>query len=178
MTLANVSFKEILAELHALHNQKATGILYITTDTNKSAQIIMDGGEIVFAYYANKLGEEALELLANTDAGRFRFQEGTFSGRSPLPPTLAILQFLGGGNDSPPQQGVTSAVQGLSLSDDKRNVISKALATYVGPLAEIICQDHFETAKTLEEVIDLLASEIPSAQQAEEFKDTVVKQLG
>ena len=179
MTLKNISLKEILTELHTLHNKKATGILYITTDTNKSAQVIMDAGEIVFAYYANKLGEEAIELLASTDSGRYRFQSGTFSGRSPLPPTQTILQFLAGDNaPSALQQEVENIAQGLSLSDSERELISKALATYVGPLAEIICQDHFKTAKSLEEAINLLASEIPSAQQAEEFKVTIFEQLG
>lgn len=181
MTLTNVALKEILTELHALHIQKATGILYITTDTNKSAQVILDNGEIVFAYYASKVGEEAVELLASTIAGRYRFQSGTFSGRCPLPPTKTILQFLGVDCDAVPQPKVADDVpqqQGLVLGESERSALSGALATYVGPLADIICQDHLEVATSLEEAINLLASEIPSAEHAEEFKNTVHKQLG
>lgn len=178
MTSANVSLKEILTELHTLHSQKATGILYITTDTNKSAQIIMDGGEIVFVYFASKLGEKAIELLANSNSGRYRFQSGTFSGRTPLPPTLTILQILGGEDVSASGQAVTNVPEVPVFGDSEIALISTTLATYVGPLAGFLCNDHLKTAKSLEEGIDLLASEIPSAQQADEFKKTVLEQLG
>lgn len=177
MTSANVSLAEIVTELHSLHNQQATGVLYITTDTNKSAQVILENGEIVFVYCAGKRGDEAIDLLAGVQAGRFRFQTGGVVRRDPLPPTLSILSFLNGERSNAIDTIDTDTVQGVQLSEEQRTSITIALAMYVGPLADFICKDHLGSAATLEEAIEKLASEIPSPVQASEFKKAVLKQL-
>jgi hypothetical protein len=178
MTQDFIPFPEIVSEIKKLCAERVTGTLFIATKANRSAQIILDHGEIVFIYFFNKKGEEALELMATIRAGRYRFQEGAVSRRSPLPPTAAILQSLLGEQKVEDHQVSENRATGPGLSDEQKNVLESCLAGYIGPMAGIICEDHLDVVADLQAAIDALAAEIPSSAQAEKFKTMVKEKLG
>lgn len=180
MTQDFISFPDIVSEIKNLCAEKVTGTLFIATKANRSAQIILDHGEIVFLYFFNKKGEEALELMSTIRAGRYRFQEGADPRRSPLPSTNAILQSLASGEKIADQFVEVSEKQrtGSGLSDEQKNVLESCLAGYIGPMASIICEDHLSIASDLQAAIDALAAEIPSPEQAAKFKVMVQEKLG
>lgn len=180
MTQDYIPFPAIIAELRKLCNKRATGTLFISTKKNRSAQVALDKGQIVFVYFYNKRGQEALDLMATITAGRFRFQEGSISPRRvSLPPTNEILNSLGdeeakgdSGGESPTSQATVGG-----LKHEEKNVIENCLAEYIGPMAGIICDDHLGSVSDVNEAIAVLVTEIPSSEQAEKFKSKVLQLL-
>ena len=177
MTQDYIPFQEIVSELKKLSDQRVTGTMFIATKANRSAQVILDKGEIVFIYFFNKRGEEALELMSTIQAGRYRFQEGGVSRRSPLPSTDAILQSLLSGQKVVGQV-IEKRSTGPGLSQEQKTILETCLAGYIGPMAGIICEDHLDVVSDLQSAIEALAAEIPSVDQAEKFRAIVLEKLG
>lgn len=102
-------FSQLIAELQELCREKVTGTLFITTDTNRSGQLVIDNGEIVFIYYSAKRGGIALDLMSEIDSCRGRFQKTRVTRKqSELPSTQEILLRLSGNGDQN-QPGVESS---------------------------------------------------------------------
>ena len=183
MTQDYTPFATIVDEIGKLCKQKASGTLFIATKANRSAQMVLDKGEIVFVYFSSKRGEEALKLMTAIRAGRYRFQEGgVIPRRMPLPKTDAILAALGRnagqglvGNQA---EKATFASEDNGLSQEQKDVLEFCLAECIGPMAAIICEDHFSGKGDIHGIVEALAAEIPSAGQAEKFRELVAAKLG
>jgi Domain of unknown function (DUF4388) len=176
-----IPFSEIVSEIGSLCKQKATGTLFIATRENRSAQIMLDKGEIVYIFFSSKRGQEALDLMAKMSEGRYRFQEGgIISRRMQLPPTQTILQILSTDSKQLPsasreQEKKASVRSGLSA--EQKSILETCLAECIGPMAAIICEDHFSSAGDLSAAIEALAGEIPSAGQVKKFREMVSARL-
>ncbi|MFH0783791.1 MAG: DUF4388 domain-containing protein [Pseudomonadota bacterium] len=182
MTQNYIPFSEIVSNIGSLCKNKSTGTLFIATGDNRSAQIMLDKGEIVYIFFSSKRGQEALSLMSTIQDARYRFQEGgVVSRRMQLPPTQAILQSLasGSGQASPSNHGrAEKVVLGDGLSDAQKNVLQTCLADCIGPMAAIICEDHFNSVGDLQAAIEALVSEIPSPVQVQKFRAMVSERLG
>jgi len=177
MTQEYIPFFEIVDELKKLCDNRNTGTLFVATKLNRSAQIMIDEGEIVYMYFYNKRGQEALELMATIKAGTFRFQEGAVTARrGPMPETSVILQTLGKANRKGGMQ--VSVGGGSSLSRREKVTLEECLAEYIGPMAAIICEDHFGSVADFTTAVDVLAAEIPSVDQRGLFKEKVMARIG
>jgi hypothetical protein len=177
MTQDYIPFPEIVSELRRLCSARSTGTIFIATKANRSVQMMLDKGEIVFVYFFNKRGEEALELMSTIRAGRYRFQEGAVTRRIPLPSTDAILQLLLSGQKIVNQVGEQRPT-GPGLSQEQKNVLESCLAGFIGPMAGILCEDYLGDAADLKTAVDALVAEIPSPEQAEKFRAMVMAKLG
>lgn len=178
MTQDYIPFPEVVAEIERLSARRATGTMFIATKANRSAQLMLNRGKIVFIYFFNKRGEEALELMSTIQAGRFRFQEGTVSRRMDLPPTDAILKALGSGQQMVVENSGQQQSSATLLSQEQKTTLETCLAGFIGPMAGIVCEDHLQSAADLEQAINALAEEIPSSVQAQKFRAMVKAQLG
>lgn len=183
MTQDYLPFPEIVEQLSRLSREQVTGTLFLATKANRSAQIMLEKGEIVFVYFYNKRGSEAIELMTSIVAGRLRFQAGKVVGKKQLlPPTSAILAALkeAGGKVTTGDDVAASASQGgvVALTDQQKETLEGCLAEFIGPMAAILCEEYFAGGKTLEQVVDGLASEIPNADQASKFRELVQNRLG
>lgn len=178
-----IPFQAIIDKLKEFCTQQTSGILFIATKANRSAQIVLENGEIVFVYFYNKRGVEALKLMLTIEAGRYRFQKNaTSSRRSSLPSTDKILRFLKRETDNqiPPEPTepteVSEPVQS-SLDENQKRILETVLVEYIGPMAAIICEDHLDSAPDIAAAIDVLASEIPSPDQAQKFRTQIAASL-
>ncbi len=178
MTQEYIPFAQIVSALTKLCEKRVTGNLFIATKANRSAQLILDKGKIVFVYFFNKRGEEALELMSTIRAGRYRFQEGTVSRRMPLPATEAIIQSLSSGQILAAKNVSAPISSDPGLSQEQQDTLEACLAGFIGPMAGLICEDHFGGGSDLQAVIDALAAEIPSPAQAQKFRAMVMEKLG
>ena len=171
---------EITLEIGRLSDQKMSGTVFIATRDNHIAQMMLDRGEIVFIFFAGKRGQEALGLLTRIREGRYRFQEGGVVSRGmPLPPTQDILRALSGGPDQVPSHAEEAhAPAGSGLSAAQKTLLENCLADCIGPMAAIICEDHFDSASSFQAAVDALAAEIPSPGQARKFREMVAKGVG
>ena len=170
-------FPEIVSALKKLCKERATGTMFIATKANRSAQVMLDRGEIVFIYFFNKRGAEALELMSTIRAGRYRFQEGPVSRRMSLPSTDAVFQSLLGGQKLAGQASEPQST-GPGLNQEQKTVLESCLAGLIGPMAGFLCEDHLGDAVDLQTAIDALVAEIPSTEQAQKFRAMVLEKLG
>jgi hypothetical protein len=182
MTQDYVPFSEIVNVIGSLCKKKATGTLFVATRDNRSAQLMLDKGEIVYIFFSSKRGQEALDLMAKMSEGRYRFQEGgVISRRMQLPPTQTILQTLSTHSEqipSPSREQVIKTQVGSGLSAEQKSVLETCLAECIGPMAAIICEDHFNSVGDLSAAIEALAGEIPSLGQVRKFREMVSARLG
>ncbi len=187
MNQANYTpFSDIVLEIKKLCDAGKTGALYVATKKNKSAQIMLDRGNIVFVYFFTKRGKDALSLMMEIEAGRFRFQEGRITVKPMnLPPTSEILDYLMSGakpseviNIAPTQSTAAAQIQpDKQLSSAEREKLEFMLSKYIGPMAAIICEDTLDTVPDLQTAVEALASEIPDGAKAEKFRDDARAQL-
>ncbi|NEX20408.1 hypothetical protein G3480_08815 [Thiorhodococcus mannitoliphagus] len=183
MSTPYLSFSEITKALSQLCSDGATGTLFVATDANRSAQVKLNRGLILYVSYANKRGEEALDLIPSISAGRYRFQEGSIGGaQMDLPTTASILarfEQAAAATDAADPAGESDAAKATqALGQREREILRSCLAEFVGPIAELVCDDHFDHAADLRSAIDALATEISSDPMAQQFRAMVAKQLG
>ena len=177
MPNAYVPFSEIAKALAQRCKEGATGTFFVATDANRSAQIMLERGEIVYLYYANKRGVDALAVIPAITAGRYSFQEGSIGdARMDLPTTASILAELHRAGASADE--VPSSTAAHPLTAHERKILRACLAEFVGPIAELVCDDHFDEAADLPSAVDALATEIASPSAAQEFRTLVAEQLG
>jgi hypothetical protein len=175
-------YSELITALQYWCRERRTGIVYVTTETNHSAQINIDKGNIVFLVFKGKLGATALPLMPTIEGCRFRFAEGSVpeSFRSPLPDTSDILKRLA---DSCPKVDLGAwrkrqQTQAAGISDQAKAILEQALAEYIGPMTAIVCPEHFERIGDLKSAVEALASEIPRPDQAARFRADMSRKLG
>lgn len=175
-------FSQIVTELARLSSARATGTLFVATDANRSAQVMLKKGEIIYLSYANKRGDDALDLIPSITAGRYRFQEGEVSAnRMRLPATATILKRLAQHDAlaAPASQSADAdpSLEAAGLTQHQRNMLQDCLAEFVGPIAALVCEEQLEQARDLQSAIDALSAEISSPDLAQEFQTLVLSRL-
>ncbi len=187
------SYQQLMQELKKLCADKRTGTMFITTDDNHSARFALQKGRIVACAYTLKKGYDALPLIQQIKSGAFAFADGVFSGMDelPLPETEVMFEVLGGSADGGnraaggARQAGNETGSGASFIDMNAAIkdIELELAVYVGPIADIICEEHFEEAGEISDVSDVvrlvetIASEIDDPAKEDLFKQRVVAKL-
>ncbi|BDU21831.1 hypothetical protein [Dyella sp. GSA-30] len=187
------SLIDILRELHALAIKKSSGFFFIATTDNHSCTIRMRGGMIEDVIYSRLRGDDAVQLLSNTQGGRGRFQPDPGSnaaGRSTL--SQAAQSWLLGGFESGPPRGLggggtqeprsapppaVSAPAGPPASaasgGHTAKIIERVALNYLGPIAGIICEEAFEASSDVEEILELIGKNLISGDEILRFKKEV-----
>lgn len=185
-----ISLTELVDELRQICSEQKSGVMYITSSANRSAQIMIDKGKIVFIYYFNKRGRDALALMPQIERGKYRFQEGTAPAlKADLPETDEILHLLStsgdvASDDTEPIQLERSEAEvsieediNSSLTEKQKRILEEGLAVFIGPMAMIICEDHLRKTVDVKTAVELLAGEIPTESQAESFREEMQRKI-
>jgi hypothetical protein len=185
------SLIDILRELHALAVKKSSGFFFIATTDNHSCTIRMRGGMIEDVIYSRQRGDDAVQLLSNTQGGRGRFQPdpgSNASGRSSL--SQAAQSWLLGGFESGPPKGLGGAQEPRSApvptvsapagppaeattGGHVAKIIERVALNYLGPIAGIICEEAFEASSDVEEILELIGKNLISGDEILRFKKEV-----
>lgn len=185
------SLIDILRELHALAVKKSSGFFFIATTDNHSCTIRMRGGMIEDVIYSRLRGDDAVQLLSNTQGGRGRFQPdpgSNASGRSTL--SQAAQSWLLGGFESGPPKGLGGAKEPRSAPASAASapagplakattgghtakIIERVALNYLGPIAGIICEEAFEASSDVEEILELIGKNLISGDEILRFKKEV-----
>ena len=75
-------------------------------------------------------------------------------------------------------QSAKQDATGNGLTAEQKGILETCLADCIGPMAAIVCEDHFGSVRDLKAAIEALAGEIPSPGQVKKFKDMVAERLG
>lgn len=178
----------LISELQRVAQAKATGIFFLASSSNRSAQISFAEGVMVFALCQGKKGIGALELIAQMEEVRLRFQEGTIpSARTDMPSFEEVIALLSGSKRQgglPAGNTIASAGKssktspapsaGTELSSTQKQLIRDVLTECIGPMAMILCEDYLDKVHTLDEALNTIANEIP-AQQATIFREEMLR---
>ncbi|HRD65892.1 MAG TPA: hypothetical protein PKY50_07015 [Candidatus Competibacter sp.] len=174
----SLSLSTIIARLRKLCQEKQTGILYILSKGQLLCQINLQSGKIVFLQAQKKQGIDAIPLVLGIDSANIAFTVGAQPPvHMTLPPTPDILAILEGANlDNTPSQRVRESSH-LLLTATAKTILEQALKEFIGPIASLVCADHFRVATNLAAAIDALADEIPDPQAAIQFRERVLQRL-
>jgi len=188
MSQENTLFVEIVAELRRICAAGRSGTMYLTSQLNRSAQIVIDQGNIVYLYYFNRRGREALQAMPEIVSGRHRFQESSVpSLKMEDLSTEEILRYLSvaagevtyvGDEVQPGIGGINGdAYTTMELTEEQRRILEESLTFYIGPMASILCEDHLCEAVDPRSAVERLAREIPAEDQAVRFRKEMLARL-
>ena len=181
-----VAFSDLVAQIATLCAQGATGTVLLVSDDNRMAQVHLHAGQIVFVLCRGRRGRDALGIMRTMRRARLSIDAaGAVNGAGAVPPTATILAYLGGALDQLPDApapagslhvGGQAAVTDF-LTPQLRLACQQAVTRYIGPMAEIICAEHFDSALDARALAQALAAEIPGHDQAARFKADIARVL-
>jgi len=197
-------FVQLLDRIAGFCAQGETATIMLVSDDNRMAQIHLDAGRIVFVLCRGRRGKDGLDILRTMQRARLSMDRPSVGNNEPLPwSTEAILDYLYGSISELPEAGspASTLLPGVArrpapaaapaaapapaaasskpgLTDAQRTIIENTLATYIGPMAAIVCGDYFDEVSDLRVLAQKLAGEIPNAEQAAKFKADLSKALG
>lgn len=176
-------YPDLIRELEHFSNERRTGTALIAMEDNTIARFVYVGGEITYADYRLRKGEEALQLFRGVQNGRVRFSSRVaVSERDPaLPGKNDIFWFLGIQNlvaekPSKPRSDIT-----LSLKQVLK-IIEEEIVDCVGPMGSILMQEvtgneRAMSIKMVAQVIEALARQIGDHQRSERFRKKTLSRL-
>lgn len=187
-------FFEIIDDIKRLCEQGRTGTIFLVSDNNRMAQVFLENGNIASILCRGQRGQEALNSLSNMQSVRLRFDDTIkiapnrdgLSNQTVFETLLKAAGKLSGISASvtakmaapaaPATPSVASPAS-FSINADTKKLVQDTLTIYIGPFAEIVCQDHFDKAINLRGLIEQLAGEIPNETSANQFRSELLKKL-
>lgn len=146
-----LAYPQLVAEIQRLSSSGQTGTIFIRTDDGHLVRIVLNEGKITYVVFDTKQrGYDAIPLIQKIIKGQLQFADGIFETAQevPLPNTSDIIQMFTEDEDSPSTQ-TPSNVKGIIQH------IKKALASYIGPIAMIVCDEYIEKTGSLKTVGDI-----------------------
>lgn len=176
----------IIDALQSLCGAQRSGIMFIITADNHVAQFILRSGEIVGLSHRLLRGLDALHSMRTFAAGRYRFVEEPVDRTDPdLPPTLDLLALLIPEHPAPaePPQSTSPTSSMKQALESVRALIEPELTEFLGPMAEVICQEHLSHVTALDSphlvtrLVEAIAKEIGDPTKEAHFKERVLSSI-
>ena len=185
-----LTYPELISEIRRLSSEKQNGTIFITSTDGHIARIVLDQGTITYLIFdSNYIGSEAIPYIQTIKLARLQFVGGTFenSQAGTLPSTEEIFtQFLVKKVTPTAKKDTAKKDSKLPNSTDFNKVIEYiqiTLANYIGPIAQVICDDYLKqikpnnTKNDLTVMIETLALEINQPDEQEKFKNKIQEKI-
>ena len=171
------TYAELMQALKSLAREASSGTMFIATPDNQFARIVLREGHVVSLSFRTKHGAEALPLIRDIRAGRFKFSAGQVAvdDSSALPTNRDVLRLLLGDHA---HAGPAQAVPADRLAQMPR-IAERVLAEYLGPIAGVVCEEHLgklgvpREATDAADFIEALAREVRDPAHARSFRERV-----
>ena len=197
-------FPALMEQVSQLYGQRQTGTIMLVSDDNRMAQMHLRNGEIVFVMCRGRRGRDALGIMRTMLAARLTFVAGVVDAAESIEwASKTVLDYLSGllvdlpgageaGVPAAPRPAAAAAApvaprpaavapaavaSGAGVNSHTKALLEKIMLTYIGPMAQIVCGDHFASATDPRALTLALASEIPGGAQQAKFKAEVAKLL-
>ncbi len=183
-------FPELVRQIAALCGQGKSGTVLLVSDDNRMAQVHLHQGQIVFVMCRGRRGRDALGIMRTMQNARLSIDglAAVNSDGAGLP-TDSILAYLSGATEQLPEPGASGQPGGAAspqaqaaavdfLTPAVRATLQAAMLRYIGPMAEIVCGEHFDSAPDLRALVTALAAEIPGKEPGARFTAEASKALG
>lgn len=169
----------VVQELRGLQEQGATGTYYIVSTDNKQVRIGIVDGEVSVLSVRTATLTSAIDTIAGLKIARTRFANDGLAVTSGIgdisldTDTICqeLLQRVGHRPSlaKPSQFPTQPGANGVSLSKAQDQAIRNILIEYMGPVGEIVYDEHRHTAKSVDLLLTNLAEEIPDTHNAAQF---------
>ena len=189
-------FPSLMEQIAKLCGQRQTGTVMLVSDDNRMGQIHLRAGEIVFVMCRGRRGRDALGIMRTMQAARLSFVAGAVDAAEAVEwASKTVLDYLNGlladlpgadvGSGSQPGAAGTAAAPSaravapaaampaataVNVTPAIKAVFEKVMLTYIGPMAQIVCADHFAAATDARALALALATEIPGPANQAKFK--------
>jgi hypothetical protein len=185
MTQKQLTLTTIINEIEGLYLAESYGTLFVVLDIRNSIKIALTEGRVVDISYNNEKSTAALKNIAlfkpsNYLSFKFIPRKNLKNPKEDyaLPSTKSILRMLNESkkNNKLSSMNLSSSFNLLQVTD----MVASELAEYLGPMALIICEEHFETTSNITDIINMLdsiSSEIDDSLEEEKFIQTVTGKL-
>lgn len=179
------SFSEVVDVISNLVSKKASGTLFIRSESNSSASFGLDAGRITSIYYGLQHGMKAVPLIRDIPAGNYRFEPSILNKiLQDLPNARELIdQLRQSPSDEPsePKSQVPANRANILINEEDRKALcrnlKRLLTEHLGPIANLVFDDTMAEAgdfcATLEMAlafISKLACEIGDPTEMEQFK--------
>ncbi len=170
--------REVLRELRALTQQKASGFFFVVTDDNHSCTIRLRSGQIDDVNFSRQRNDEAIQLLAQVPAARARFQPIAVNATGKASLSRASLDWLLGGFEfdspaaapAPAQAGAHAPATAAGAAHAReREILEKIALNYFGPIASLLCDEAFSAGGDSGQILQQIASNLPGGDEANRF---------
>ena len=169
-------YGELLKIVSGLCANGRSGKLFIISETNCFARIMIADGSITHFEYRLKKDTDAIPLFREIKHGTLGFKEGKafFHKESTLPATADLLAQLGGKATAVTTKAPQDTPTKRSASDAFK-IIENELVEILGPMAALVWEEHLDQVGgaaadiDVEQLINSLATEIDDPDKAEQF---------
>lgn len=180
-----VPFAQLVAQIGWMCGQGLSGTVLLVSDDNRMAQLHLHQGQIVFVMCRGRRGRDALGIMRTMRGARLRVEGLTAQGGDQVGlATDAILAYLGGTLAQLPEADTARqpvprpvVVPTDFLTPQVRLACQQTLSRYIGPMAEIVVHEHFDSAPDARALALALAAEIPGREAAANFLADIAKVL-
>lgn len=186
-----VPFADAVAQIGVMCGQGLTCTVRLVSDDNRMAQVHLNAGQIAFVLCRGRRGRDALTIMRTMGSARVSVDAAApVSGAASDLPTATVLAYLGGALEQLPAAdgaaapamarvavtAATAAGPADFLTPPLRLACQQTVTRYIGPMAEIVCAEHFDSAADARALARALLDEIPARDQAK-FKVDIAKAL-
>ena len=195
-------FPSLMEQIANLCGQRQTGTVMLVSDDNRMGQIHLRAGEIVFVMCRGRRGRDALGIMRSMQAARLSFVAGAVDAAEAIEwASKTVLDYLSGLLPDLPRQGDAGAVapaasasaaaaampaaparapqpaRAADVTPATKAVLEQVMLSYIGPMAQIVCADHFASITDARALAMVLATEIPGAANQAKFKAEIATLL-
>jgi hypothetical protein len=190
-----LTYPELISEIRRLSLDKQNGTIFISSTDGHVARIVLDKGIITYLIFdSNYSGSEAIPHIQTIKLARLQFVGGTFESyqAGTLPSTKEIFEQLSAvkiipekSSDFPTSTKIIPNNYSSASTDINKAIeyIKIILADYIGPIANVLCDDYLQqikpsnTKSDITVMIETLAIEIEGTENQEEFKKKILKTI-
>ncbi len=180
----NVPYSQILSFLTDLVNKKASGTLFIRSESNHAIMIALDNGQIHKIFFGARRGRKAIPLVRSISGGSCKFEASNLAGNAhDLPLTPEILNLLRNPDNLNESRPAASppVTNNKEVSEANKNILCQELksllAGYMGPFADVVFEDAVaevgdfcSTPELTQDLIEKLSEELDDSTEVEQFR--------
>lgn len=173
--LIGIALDEIVRELRDLRGQRAVGTYYLVTADNRQVRFGIANGEVVTLSVRASNLSAAFDAIAGLQIVRTRFAEDVLtvgSGTIALTTDQVYAELLSrSGGDLPPaaEKPAIAGPNSFSMPREQSRALRQLLIEYLGPIGDLVYEEHRETAESAEALVANLAREISDRGNADRF---------
>jgi hypothetical protein len=179
-----VGLATIVRELRELRATHATGTYYVVSADNRQVRFSLVAGEIASLFFRVAGASGALDALSSMQIMRTRFAvDGVKGGDSMGSTTLDTDEICNellrraGLAAPPPAAKASDAPSAISLTAAQHMVIRRTLIDFLGPIADLVYEEHQRPNQSLKNLLGSLAGEFSDSRRAQEFITQVHQRL-